>query len=367
MPLTAGIVGLPNVGKSTLFNAITKQIVLAANYPFATIDPNVGVVTVPDERLAKLEAVYNPKKTTPTTFEFTDIAGLVKGASLGEGLGNQFLSHIREVDAICQVVRCFENNDIIHVEGEVDPTRDIGIINTELMLSDIETIDKRLYKIEKKALKVNDKEGLFEVALLKKIKENLEQDIPARTLTYNDNEKRALKNISLLTLKPVIYIANVNEDEFTSPDNEAVLAVKEIAQKENASVVKVSAEMEAELSVFSDEERIEYLEASGIKETGLDNLIKATYKLLGLETFFTAGPNEVRAWTFVRGSKAPECGGIIHTDMMRGFIKAEVMSFEDLIKYGSELKTKEAGKLRIEGKDYEIKDGDICHFRFNVT
>jgi len=367
MSLTAGIVGLPNVGKSTLFNAITKQEILAANYPFATIDPNVGIVHVPDPRLAKLTEVFEPDKTIPTTFEFTDIAGLVKGASKGDGLGNKFLSHIREVDAICQVVRCFENNDIIHVEGEIDSVRDIGIINTELMLADIETIEKRLFKIEKKALKINDKEGLFEVATLKKIKSNLEQDIPARSVDYSINEKKLLKSFSLLTLKPVIYIANINEDEFNSPDNDVVKKIKEIAQSENASVIKVSAEMEAQLAVFNDEERVEYLTSMGIKETGLDNLIKTTYDLLGLQTFFTGGPKEVRAWTFKKGSTAPICAGLIHTDMERGFIKAEVISYEDMIKYGSELKAKEAGKLRIEGKDYIMQDGDVCHFRFNVT
>ena len=367
MSLTAGIVGLPNVGKSTLFNAITKQEILAANYPFATIDPNVGTVHVPDYRLTELTKIYKPTKTIPTTFEFTDIAGLVKGASLGDGLGNKFLAHIREVDAICQVVRCFENQDIIHVEGDIDPARDIGIINTELMLADIETIDKRLYKIEKKALKINDKAGLFEVELLKKIKEHLEKDIPARAIDYTINEQKLISSFSLLSMKPIIYIANINEDEFNLPDNEAVQVVKRIAEQENALVIKVSAEMEAQLSVFNETERVEYLASMNIDETGLDRLIKTTYQLLGLQTFFTGGPNEVRAWTFKKGWTAPVCAGTIHTDMQRGFIKAEVISYEDIIKYGSEIKAKEAGRLRIEGKEYIMQDGDVCHFRFNVT
>lgn len=366
MSLTAGIVGLPNVGKSTLFNAITKQKILAANYPFATIDPNVGVVVVPDERLDFLNGLYKPKSLVPTTIEYTDIAGLVKGASVGEGLGNKFLSHIREVDAIIEVVRCFDNGDIIHVEGKVDPIRDIEIINLELMLADLEVINNRIGKIGKKASMSKDKEVIREVNVLNKLKESLEKNIPVRQLEFNDDELKLVKSFNLLTIKPIIYMTNVSEEDLISNDNEYVKMVREYAAKEKSEVVVVSAKIESELVDLTDEERTEFLNDLGIKENGLDKLIKATYKLLGLETYFTAGTDEVRAWTFKKGMKAPACAGIIHTDFEKGFIRAEVMSYEDLKEYKSELKVKEAGKMRLEGKEYEMQDGDICYFRFNV-
>ena len=356
MSLTAGIVGLPNVGKSTLFNAITKQNILAANYPFATIEPNVGMVTVPDRRLNYLENLYKPKKTIPATFEFTDIAGLVEGASKGEGLGNKFLSHIREVDAICEVVRCFENSNITHVSGNVDPIKDVEIINVELELADLEVIENRLNKMGKKARLANDKEAL---------KENLEKNINPRNLELTQEELKILKPFNLLTLKPIIYVANVSEDEINK-ENDYVKTLKEYAKKEKAEVVVICAKIEAELAELDDEDKKEFLNDLGIPESGLDKLIKSSYKLLGLSTYLTAGPDEVRAWTYKQGMKAPECAGIIHTDFQKGFIKAEIMSFADLEKYGSELKVKEAGKLRLEGKEYIMQDGDICHFRFNV-
>ena len=366
MSLTAGIVGLPNVGISTLFNAITKQKILAANYPFATIDPNVGVVVVPDERLDFLNDLYKPKSLVPTTIEYTDIAGLVKGASVGEGLGNKFLSHIREVDAIIEVVRCFDNGDIIHVEGKVDPIRDIEIINLELMLADLEVINNRIGKIGKKASMSKDKEVIREVNVLNKLKESLEKNIPVRQLEFNDDELKLVKSFNLLTIKPIIYMTNVSEEDLISDDNEYVKMVREYAAKEKSEVVVVSAKIESELVDLTDEERTEFLNDLGIKENGLDKLIRATYKLLGLETYFTAGTDEVRAWTFKKGMKAPACAGIIHTDFEKGFIRAEVMSYEDLKEYKSELKVKEAGKMRLEGKEYEMQDGDICYFRFNV-
>jgi GTP-binding protein YchF len=366
LSLTAGIVGLPNVGKSTLFNAITKQKILAANYPFATIDPNVGVVVVPDERLDFLNDLYKPKSLVPTTIEYTDIAGLVKGASVGEGLGNKFLSHIREVDAIIEVVRCFDNGDIIHVEGKVDPIRDIEIINLELMLADLEVINNRIGKIGKKASMSKDKEVIREVNVLNKLKESLEKNTPVRQLEFNDDELKLVKSFNLLTIKPIIYMTNVSEEDLISDDNEYVKMVREYAAKEKSEVVVVSAKIESELVDLTDEERTEFLNDLGIKENGLDKLIKATYKLLGLETYFTAGTDEVRAWTFKKGMKAPACAGIIHTDFEKGFIRAEVMSYEDLKEYKSELKVKEAGKMRLEGKEYEMQDGDICYFRFNV-
>ena len=366
MGLTAGIVGLPNVGKSTLFNAITKKSILAANYPFATIEPNVGVVTVPDERLDKLNAMYEPARLIPTAFEFTDIAGLVKGASTGEGLGNKFLSHIRETDAIVEVVRCFENGDIIHVEGEVDPIRDMEIINLELILADLEVIENRIARIGKKAVMSKDKEGLKELELMNKIKEALEQNIPVRALEFTDDEKMIIKPFNLLTSKPIIYMANISEEDLLSGDNEYVKQVKEYAAKENNRVISVCAKIESELSELEEEEKINFLNELGIEESGLDKLIKETYSLLGLATFFTAGTDEVRAWTFRKGMKAPACAGIIHTDFERGFIRAEVTSFDDLYKYGNEKAVKEAGKMRLEGKEYQMQDGDIVYFRFNV-
>lgn len=366
MSLQAGIVGLPNVGKSTLFNAITKKNILAANYPFATIDPNVGIVTVPDKRLEFLENLYLPKSLVPTTYEFTDIAGLVKGASNGEGLGNKFLSHIREVDAIVEVVRCFQDTNIIHVEGNVDPVRDIEIINVELMLSDLEIVENRMNKIGKKAAMTKDKEAALEVEVLNKIKDSLEKNIPLRRVEFTEAEEKIIKNFHFLTIKPIIYMANVSEEDLLTDGNEYVEKVREYAKGENAEVVVVSAKIESELVELSDEDKIEFLQDLGIKESGLDKLIKATYDLLGLATYFTAGSDECRAWTFKKGMKAPECAGTIHSDFERGFIRAEIMSYEDLEKYGSEVKVKEAGRMRLEGKEYIMQDGDICHFRFNV-
>ena len=365
MSLTAGIVGLPNVGKSTLFNAITKKNILAANYPFATIEPNVGVVVVPDKRLDFLNDLYKPKSLVPTTFEFTDIAGLVKGASNGEGLGNKFLSHIREVDAIVEVVRCFDDGNIIHVENNIDPIRDIEIINVELVLADLEVIDNRINRIGKKAIMSKDKEALKEVELLNKLKESLEKNIPIRSLEIEEDELKIIKAFNLLTLKPIIYMANVSENDLVS-GNAYVEKLKEYASFENAKVIVVCAKIEAELSELDEDEKLVLLSELGVNESGLDKLITATYSLLGLKTFFTAGTDEVRAWTFKDGMKAPNCAGIIHTDFEKGFIKAEVMSFSDLEKYGNEKSVKENGKVRLEGKEYLMQDGDICYFRFNV-
>ena len=366
MSLKAGIVGLPNVGKSTLFNAITKKNIIAANYPFATIEPNVGIVVVPDERLDFLNEMYEPKSLVPTNYEFIDIAGLVQGASNGEGLGNKFLSHIREVDAIVEVVRCFDNAEITHVVGSTDPIRDIEIINVELVLSDLEIIETRLQKIEKKAQSSKDKDALLEVEILKKIQEALTKNIPVRQIEFSEDELKMMKNFNLITAKPIIYAANVDEDTIAVGDNEYTLKVKQYAEKEKAGVVVMCARMEEELSSFDDLEKKAYLSEIGVTNSGLDKLIYATYDLLGLSTFFTPGKDEVRAWTFVKGTKAPGCAGIIHSDFEKGFIKAEVTSFEDLKKYGSEAKVKEAGRLRLEGKDYVMQDGDICYFRFNV-
>ena len=366
MSLKAGIVGLPNVGKSTLFNAITKQNILAANYPFATIEPNVGTVIVPDARVDYLTNLYNPKRSIPTTFEFTDIAGLVKGASTGEGLGNKFLSHIREVDAIVEVVRCFIDPNITHVTGKVDPVSDIEVINIELVLADLEVVNNRLGKVEKKAEATKDKLLMAEVEILNKCKNNLEANIPLRRISFNEEELKLLKNFNFLTIKPIIYVANVSEDDIAVGDNEYSLAVKNYAEAEGSGVIVMCTKLEADLASLEDEEKKEFLESVGIKNSGLDKLIFASYNLLGLKTFFTVGADEVRAWTFKSGMEAPACAGIIHSDFQRGFIRAEVMSYDDLVKYGTELKVKEAGKLRIEGKDYVMQDGDICYFRFNV-
>mgnify|MGYP002541098345 FL=1 len=366
MALKAGIVGLPNVGKSTLFNAITKKNILAANYPFATIDPNVGVVTVPDSRLEYLENLYVPERTIPTTFEFTDIAGLVKGAASGEGLGNKFLSHIRETDAIVEVVRCFDDADIIHVEGKTDPIRDIEIINVELILADLEIAENRVSKIQKKAETTKDKDAVAEYEVLKKCVDALTNNIPLRHLEFSEDELLQLKNFNFITLKPIIYVANVSEDDVVVGENEYTKKVKEYASKEGASVVVMCAKMESELSELNDDDKKQFLNDLGIKNSGLDKLIFATYNLLGLQTFFTVGKDECRAWNFKIGMKAPECAGIIHSDFQRGFIKAEVTSFDDLEKYGSEKAVQEAGKKRLEGKDYVMQDGDIVLFRFNV-
>lgn len=366
MSLKAGIVGLPNVGKSTLFNAITKQNILAANYPFATIEPNVGVVIVPDVRLDFLNDLYHPKSLVPTSFEFTDIAGLVKGASTGEGLGNKFLSHIREVDAICEVVRCFEDGNITHVEGAVDPICDIEIINIELVLADLEVVENRLNRIGKKAIMSKDKDTIKEVEFLNKVKESLLKNEAIRRLELNEEELSLSKAFNFLTQKPIIYMANISESDLKNNGNEYVDKVRDYASKEGAEVVVVCAKIESELAELSEEDKMLFLEDLGIKTSGLDQLIQATYSLLGLATYFTAGSDECRAWTFKKGMKAPACAGIIHTDFERGFIRAEVMSFEDLQKYGSELKVKEAGRMRLEGKEYTMNDGDICYFRFNV-
>ena len=366
MSLTAGIVGLPNVGKSTLFNAITKQEILTANYPFATIDPNVGTVIVPDKRMEKLEQMYEPVRTIPTTFEFTDIAGLVKGASLGEGLGNKFLSHIREVDAIVEVVRCFDDKNIIHVDGNVDPIRDIEIINLELILSDLEIIENRINKIAKKAQTSKNKEDIAEYNTLNKIKENLEKNIPTRKVELTKEESKIIAGFNLITAKPIIYVANVSETDLITGENKYVKLVKEYAKNENSEVVMICAKIESELAELELEEKEQFLKELGIEESGLARLIKSTYSLLGLATYFTVGSDEVKAWTFRKGMKAPACAGLIHTDFEKGFIRAEVMSYDDLIECGNELKVKEKGKMRLEGKEYVMQDGDICHFRFNV-
>lgn len=365
MSLKAGIVGLPNVGKSTLFNAITKQSILAANYPFATIEPNVGIVNVPDERIEKLNQMYNPMRLIPTSYEFNDIAGLVKGASSGEGLGNKFLSHIREVDAIVEVVRCFEDSNIIHVDGKIDPVRDIDVINIELIMSDLEIIDNRINKIGKKAMTTKDKKDLLEVELLNKIKSSLENGVAVRNMSLSTEELNMISSFNLITLKPIIYVCNVNEDDVVNGNNYTSL-VHEYAKNEGSEVVIICAKIESELVELPEEEQLEYLRELNISESGLSKLIKKTYSLLGLATYFTVGSDEVKAWTFKKGMKAPSCAGLIHSDFERGFIRAEVMSYDDLVLCGSEALVKENGKMRLEGKEYVMQDGDICHFRFNV-
>ncbi|MDD5792490.1 MAG: redox-regulated ATPase YchF [Erysipelotrichaceae bacterium] len=367
MSLTAGIVGLPNVGKSTLFNAITNSRVEAANYPFATIEPNVGVVEVKDERLIRLSELFEPQRTIFTTFEFTDIAGLVKGASNGEGLGNKFLANIRETDAICHVVRCFEDDDIQHVYNRIDPIEDIDIINMELIMADYATCENRIGKVEKKALSSKDKDAIREYNVLTKVKDCLKKGDVLRSYDFADDERAYLKNFNFLTLKPVIYIANLKDDEINTPENNPnYVRVRELAQKEGSEVVAISAQIEEELSDLPKDEKLAFLNELGIERSGLDELILKAYKTLGLKTFFTVGKDECRGWTFKDGMTAPNCAGVIHSDFEKGFIKAEVYSYEDIMEYKTEAKLKENGKLRLEGKDYLPKDGDIMHFRFNV-
>ncbi len=366
MSLKAGIVGLPNVGKSTLFNAITKKNILAANYPFATIEPNVGVVLVEDPRLEFLNNLYNPKSLVPTSFEFIDIAGLVEGASSGEGLGNKFLSHIRNVDAIVEVVRCFDDKNITHVTGSTDPIRDIEIINVELVLSDLEIAQNRIDKIQKKAETTKDKDAVAEFNVLTKVKDNLLKNNALRNVSFTKEELEIIKNFNFITLMPIIYVANTDEETLVTKDNDYTIKVKEYAQKEGSGVIVMCAKLESELASLDTLEKKEFLKGIGVDNSELDNLILETYNLLGLATFFTAGSDEVRAWTFKKGMFAPECAGIIHSDFERGFIKAEIMSYDDLYNLGDEKKVQEAGKLRLEGKNYVMQDGDICYFRFNV-
>ncbi len=367
MALKAGIIGLPNVGKSTLFNAITNSHVEAANYPFATIDPNSGIVEVKDPRIDRLVELFHPKKTIRATFEFTDIAGLVKGASKGEGLGNQFLSHIRMCDAVCHVVRCFDDNEIIHVENTIDPKRDIEIISYELIMADLETVEKRLAKVFTKAHTTKEKEAVAECKVLTLLKETLNQGKPARSIVFNDEEELIVKNYNLLSKKPVIYVANVAENDYSNYENNKYYqAVKQIAESEGAEIVAISAAIESQLTELSEEDKMEYLKELGVEATGLDRLVKVAYNLLNLKTFFTVGEDEVRAWTFKNGMKAPQCAGLIHTDFEKGFIRAEVYACEDIFEYKSEKALKEAGKIRSEGKAYEVKDGDCMLIRFNV-
>ena len=359
-----GIVGLPNVGKSTLFNAITNAGAECANYPFCTIEPNVGVVPVPDERLDNLAKMYNPQKVTHAIIEFVDIAGLVKGASKGEGLGNKFLSHIRETDAICEVVRCFEDSNIVHVDGSINPVRDIETINLELIFADLEIVEKRIDRASK--LIKGDKKYQFEFDTWKKVREALQNGKPARSLDYSEEELEVIKDAFLLTMKPILYVANVSEEQLTDENDKNVNAVKEYAKQDKAEVIKLCVKIEEELSTLDGDDKKEMLEALGLEESGLDKVIKASYDLLGLMSFLTAGEPEVRAWTIKKGTKAPQAAGKIHSDIERGFIRAEIVSYDDLMREGSMVAAKEKGLVRSEGKEYVMQDGDIVLFKFNV-